>query len=315
MNTLQEIMAPWFREDGSDDLLRLSAQVEWMRRHLYEDYEPAGYRRFDERLADWLLNLEDEDDRKTMFRLLGHLFFVGKRQFEALCRSTFNDAVTRWLLDLHAIPLGGEDAEARLGDAVRTTWFNSVSDSMNLNTFVKTNRLAGHGMRPDWRTLNAFGDRDNIRRHVRDSGIGAIVLLEDFVGSGEQMRNAVRGLREVLPDTPLLVAPLVCCPDGVVEGEHLAKLYDLSFQPTMSLREDTFLLPGAQPEEPALFGELRDLILRIRDRLGEWSDEPFGHHQTGGMVTMFTNCPDNSLPIIHEQNARWNALFPRVRRE
>lgn len=315
MTTLHEIVDPWLREDDSDELIRLRDQVEWLRRHLFDEYEPEQYRRFDERLTDWLLNVDDEADRKSLFKLLGHLFFLGRQQFSALCRGAYSDVIARWLIEEEDIPLDGGELHLRLEEAVASTWFGAVTDSMNLNTFIKANRLAGHDVRAEWRTLERLGDPDAVRKHVADNGVRRIVLLEDFVGSGEQMRSAVVWARAVLPDIPILVVPLICCPEGATNGQLIATRYGIAFEPTLRLREELFLLPDAAPGEPEVFVEVRALIHRVADRLGDWSDEPFGHEQTGAIFAMFTNCPDNTLPIIHQQGARWNALFPRVRRE
>jgi hypothetical protein len=315
MTTLRDIVDPWLRDEDSDELIRLRDQLDWLRRHLFEDYEPEEYRRFDERLTDWLLNVDGEADRKALFRLLGHLFFLAKPQFKALCRGAFNDAIVRWLIEEENIQLDAPDLHQQLEQAVAATWFGAVTDSMNLNSFIKANRLSGHDIRAEWRTLERLGDPEAVRRHVTECGVRRLVLLEDFVGSGEQMRSAVVWARDVLPDIPILVAPLICCPEGAVNGQLIATRYGLAFEPTLRLRDDLFLLPMPVANEPPVFAEVRSLILRIKDRLGKWSSEPFGHEETGAIFAMFTNCPDNTLPIIHEQSASWNALFPRVRRE
>ncbi len=315
MTMLHEIVAPWLRDDDSDDLIHLRDQLDWLRRHLFEEYEPEEYRRFDERLTDWLLNVDDEADRKALFRLLGHLFFLAKPQFKALCRGAYSDAVVRWLIEEESIPLDAPDLNDRIAEAVTRTWFGAVTDSMNLNSFLKANQLSGHDMRAEWRTLERLGDPELVRRHVAEAGVRRLVLLEDFIGSGEQMRSAVVWARDVLPDMPILVAPLICCPAGAVNGQLIANRYGLAFEPTLRLQDDLFLMPDPVPGEPAVFAEVRDLIHRVKHRLGQWSGDPFGHDQTGAIFAMFTNCPDNSLPIIHENGPGWNALFPRVRRE
>lgn len=315
MTTLHDIVSPWLRGDGSDELIRLRDQVEWLRRHLYEEYEPCDDRRFDERLADWLLNVERPEDRKTLFRLLGHLFFVAKPQFKALCRGAFGDIITRWLVDLRGVPLDAPDLQGRIDAAVRHTWFCPLTDSMNINAFLKVNSLQGHDIRGDWRTLETVGDEDALRRHVADKGIEQIVFLEDFVGTGDQMRSTVVWARELFPKLAMLVVPLVCCPEGAENGRLIARRFSIDFEPVLLLRDDLFVLPLAAPGEPPLFGEVRSLVEAVKDRLGDWEDEPFGHGQTGAVFAMFTNCPDNTLPIIHEESDSWRALFPRIRRE
>lgn len=315
MSTLDDIVRPWLLADDGDELINLRDRLMWLRRQLLSEYEPSPVLQFDDRLIRWLENVPDGPDRRAMFRLLDHLFFVAKPQFRALCRGAFNDVVARWLLDQETIDLAVSDLGARLEQAAGQTWFCPVTDSMNINSFLKVNNLHGQDIRADWRSLEALGDSSAIQEHVVKQGIRRIAFLEDFVGSGDQMRSTIIWAREVLPDLPILLAPLICCPEGNVTGRLLAKRYNISFAPTLLIRADQFLLPEAQPLEPELFGEVRTLIQNVKARLGDWIDEPFGHADTGAIFSMFSNCPDNSLPIIHHHGSDWNALFPRVRRE
>ena len=65
--------------------------------------------------------------------------------------------------------------------------------------------------------------------------------------------------------------------------------------------------------------EVRDLIRRVRSNLNEPRRDPdsrryHGYKGTGGIVVLYSNCPNNTLPIIHDETDHWNALFPRIRR-
>lgn len=315
MKTLHDIVAPWLMDADADDLITLRDQLLWLRQHHFDVYEPDSMRDFDDRLVEWLQNVADERDRRAMFGLLAHLFFVAKPQFLALCRSSFHDSVVRWLIDLEGIPVIAPDIGDRLDAATRTTWFCPVTDSMNVNSFLKVNKIVGNDVRGDWRSYELVGDPDRLRKHVEAHGIKRIVLLEDFVGSGDQMSSSVIWARRTLPDMPILLAPLICCPAGMERGRRLATTRNITFAPTLELPEELFLLPDQTSDEPPVFAEVRALTRRVADRLGEWETEPFGHSSTGAIIATFANCPDNTLPIIHEQNPKWNALFPRIRRE
>lgn len=315
MSRLHEIVDGWLLGDDSDDLVVLRDQLIWLQRHLFIEYEPSSFLSFDDRLAQWLENVPDGPDRRTLFRLVGHLFFVAKPQFKALCRGAFNDVIVRWLLDQEDIPLDAADLTRRLEEAVRTTWFCPVTDSMNINSFLKVNNLKGKDVRADWRSFESVADPQELRHHVQGEGISRIVFLEDFVGTGDQMRSTIVWAREALPDLPMLFCPLICCPEGADTGSRLRRRYRIDFAPVLSLRPELFLLPEPQDGEPDLFADVRALIGRIEDHLGDWSEEPFGHGATGAVFSMYSNCPDNTLPIIHEQNESWDALFPRIRRD
>ena len=56
---------------------------------------------------------------------------------------------------------------------------------MRINAFYHLNNISGTSYRPDWLSLAKFGDRKAIADFLAAGGIERIVLLEDFVGSGD----------------------------------------------------------------------------------------------------------------------------------
>ena len=186
---------------------------------------------------------------------------------------------------------------------------------MRINSVLKVNRLEGHDIRGDFRAHATLGDADRIAKYVAQEGIQRLVLLEDFVGSGNQMRSTADWAAMTLPNIQILLVPLICCPDGIVTGQELAAEHsNLIFAPTLVLEKALFLLPKAQQAEPALFPKLRSVVIRLRDRMGRWQRHPFGYEDTGAIIVLYTNCPDNSLALIHDDSDTWEALFPRVQR-
>lgn len=317
MSNLFKLVEPWLMSGNGDDddLIFLRDQLAWLQVELFDEYEPNRYESFDDCLAKWLLNTTDEDAQKSMFRLLGHFFFVGKKQIDALQRSAFSDKITRWLVDILDLNIADPNLDGSIAQAVRSTWFCPVTDSLRINGFLKVNGLNGHNHRPDWRSLEQFGDQDKIRRYVHDQNIKQIVLLEDFIGSGTQMESTVGWAAQTLPGIPILVVPLICCPDGVSRGESLTRQFsNLSFEPCLSLPPELFVSSTAQAGEPSAFSKIRPVIDSVRSRLGDFQSHPYGFGDTGALVTLYSNCPDNTLPLFHSQTDAWHPLFSRIRR-
>ena len=301
--------------DDGDDLIALRDQFAWLQSELFDEYEPNRYESFDDCLAKWLLNISDEDAQKRMFRLLEHLFFVGKKQIDSLHRSAYSDKSVRWLVDTLDLDIAGNNLNALISQAVERTWFCPITDSLRINGFLKVNGLKGHDYRPDWRSLEQFGDPDKIRQFVVDEGIQQIVLIEDFVGSGSQIEGPVCWAAQTFPNIPILLVPLICCPDGVTVGQMIEQdCANLSFAPCLSLRPELFVSSTDQPMEPLAFSEIRPVIESIRNRLGVFKNYPYGFEDTGALVTLYSNCPDNTLPLIHSQTDAWQPLFSRIER-
>jgi hypothetical protein len=315
MNALTKFIAPWLADSDSDDLIALRDHLLWLRKELFDEYEPHRYEAFDDRLVEWLANADVAEDQKSLFRLLNHLFFVGKQQFDSLCRAAFNDQATRWVIDVANLDICDPAITAELKLRMKNTWFCPITDSMRINSFLKLNGMRGHNHRPDWRSLCEFANSQSVIDYIATQKIERIVLLEDFIGSGQQMLETVKWASKTLPTVPILVIPLICCPRGEWVGRALSNRYpNVSFAPALSLKENLFLKRNPVANEPRVFAEVRQIIENVRHRLDGWATESFGYKWTGALVTLFSNCPDNTLPIIHHTGDNWTALFSRIRR-
>lgn len=315
MGALHKLVEPWLLDAESDDILALLKRLAWLEGRLFNEYEPDLVRSFDDRASEWLQNASDKEDRQAMFKLLGHLFFVGKPQFNALCQASYNDDVLRWVVDQEGIPLSAPNLGIILDQEVRRTWFCPVTDSMRINSFLKVNGLTGHDYRPDFRSLATLGDPASIRAYIAQQAIKRLVLLEDFVGSGNQMAATIEWAASILPDIQILLVPLICCPDGSVTGRKLTQKYsNVEFAPTLVVPGPALLLPTPQADEPVDFAAGRQTILRLQARLGKWFRQPFGYEGTGAIVVLYSNCPDNTIAMMHDTGPNWDPLFPRVDR-
>lgn len=315
MSELFNHVQPWLLDHNTDDLIALRDHLLWMQKELFDEYEPNRYESFDDRVAAWLKNLNDSEDQKSFFRLLRHIFFVGKQQFDSLCRSAYHDVSTRWLIDVIGADIRDPKLGEKLEEEFRRTWFCPITDSMRINAFLKLNDLPGHDHRPDWRSLKEFAEPGLVRSYVAAEGIRYVVLLEDFVGGGSQIKETVEWAAQILPQVQFLVIPLICCPGGVQTGANISAAYaNVTFLPMLTLRPNLFLTQVASPDEPKVFSEVRAIIAKNKARLGIWEHHPFGYDKTGALVALYTNCPDNTLPIVHHRGPDWAPLFTRVRR-
>jgi hypothetical protein len=198
-----------------------------------------------------------------------------------------------------------EDVEA----AINKTWICPITDSLRINSFLKVNRMMGHEKRPDWRSLTTFGDVRKIKNYIVDNGIERIALLEDFVGTGTQSKEVVEFCSREFCETEILICPLIICPAGDECFSGLEERHpNLTYRPVLLLPSSVFLRRAAMADEPHGFGRLRHLISTYEGRMSA----PFGYKDTGALVTLFSNCPDNTVSLFRDDSAHWNALFSRV---
>jgi hypothetical protein len=335
-NPIEKKVSPWDFRDALDIITRkplvnypsINLQIQFLEKWLFNDYEPCKEPspEFITRLVQWLDNLkENEEDQKKLFRLIPRLFFVGRQEFDTLYRAAFNGPIARWLIDQNGIYLDDPAANTTLHRAAKSAWFCPITDSMRINGFYHVNKISGRDYRPDWRSLAKFGSRAKICGYIRSEGIRSIVLIEDFVGSGSQMMKAVEFAANLPGNIPVLILPLIVCPGGAECGASVAKKYrtHVSFSSVITLRKNVFVNVTPNDGEDELFPAIRDLVERTYERVSgrKWPPDdyfkpygPFGFSDTGGLFVSYSNCPDNTLPIVHHSSATWHPLFPRATR-
>lgn len=307
-------------------------QLEFLAHYLFASYEPAinpNYPEFLDRLNNWLENTDDKNYQRALFQLVPHLIYIGYNEFNNLYRTALNSNVAKWLIDKENIQLNDLDAHVKIVSALKQTWFCPFTDSMRINAFYHINNIhSGFDFRPDWRSLKKFGDETKISNYISSNGIKYLVLLEDFVGTGSQISKAAIYAKNF--GVPVLVLPLIVCPLGVQTGEAIQAAHSsVSFSFVVKLPDNTFIGQNPSSSEATLNERTRDLYDKIRTLVislhetvcGEkiWPHSskpygPFGFGETGGTIVMYSNCPDNTLPIIHHKYDTWRPLFPRSTR-
>lgn len=294
-----------------------------LEKRIYSTYEPSQPPKigFWKRLEKWIDNVSlSEVEQKLLFNSITDLFYIGPKEFEELYRIAYHSQIGRWLIDEMELKIDGDDIAEVLLQATKETWFCPISDSMRINSFYHVNQIpASHDYRPDWRSMFKFADEQKIRDYCTKNKIKRIILLEDFVGGGSQMADAVQFAANLSDIVSILVVPLVICPKGLEKIKEIEGDCDVTFSPVLSLNENCFISKNVAVDEKTSITELRQFVY---DRYllvsngqpkapGVKPYGPLGYYDTGGMIVMYTNTPDNTLPIIHWNSEKWEPLFPR----
>jgi hypothetical protein len=247
----------------------------------------------------------------------------------SLYRSAFHGHISRWLFEQGGMDFSNTYAQRQqaLRRAVRETWFCPVTDSMDIAQFLHVNELSGEQQRPPWRVLKDFGARRKIRDHCDKYNYKRVVLLEDFVGSGTQAAGPlIFAAQELGPSMQILFVPLIASEAGVDRLVKVARL-----QRTLTV-EPLFVIPraaqvhaipvdeGGLPEHQ-LWRQFRRVVERTFPSVMNPAPpatkplkQAFGFGKLGMLLVLYTNCPNNTLPLIWHSNESWQALFPRVSR-
>jgi hypothetical protein len=302
-SAISEKVQRWSAEEQGDvDFNALYALIEFLASRRFNEYSPTfgPHPNFRSRLASWLDNSISDEEQKLLFRLIPYVFFMGRDEIAALQRSTFRIPIIRWIIEQAGLRFDDRDLNAKLTAEIQQTWF----------------------CRPDWRSYAAIhsGDSTELLAYITSGRYKRVVLTEDLVASGSQMSD-LEPLFSHLPATlPILLAPLIVCPKGVETGNAIAGRHpQITFSPGMPLPDNAFVSSTRVPGEPDFFAEIRALAVRIHsvvcDNLTPPPNAvpygPFGFRGTGAMIVMYSNTPDNTLPLIHHRSNSWKPLFPR----
>lgn len=322
------------REWGDRESRETNLRLQYLEKRLFSTYECSlpPHTEFWARMAKWIENANgDRALEIDLFNSINQIFYIGPDEFNELYRRAYNGPIARWFIEKTKIDFSNiHKAKQALIAEVKHTWFCPISDSLRINHFYHLNRIPVTAeLRPDWRTLQALGDEAKIIKYIRHKQIRHIILLEDFVGGGSQARDALIFACKFSRYVSILFVPLLICPSGLQFLKQLAVSHGFDISPVLPLSNEIFVQSVAQSGESPEMARLRDLASKTYLSVtngqppGELDSNntpkkpyhPLGWHETGGLVVMYTNTPDNTLPMFHWHSLSWNPIFPRHSRE
>jgi hypothetical protein len=329
-DAIEKLINTW----GDNHLHTINLRIAHLEEWLFKTYEPDKFNNGDfwTRLERWLDNVTTDADKQLLFRLVVELLYLGPIEFEELYRCAYQGPIARWLIDRCQIDVFDNNAQDKIRIAASETWFCPVTDSFRVNAFFHVNNLAaGANLRPDWHSVLKLGDTYKLNNYCTKHKIKRLVLLEDFVGGGDQSLTTVRFAATHVHDLEVLFAPLVVCPAGSENARKLElelcmrRANSLRYDPVMALPEDAFLTKNQSPyvEPNAFINSLRALIQSSYSTVSgglmpgaSKPYDPFGYpanKPTGGLLVMYSNTPDNTLPLVHwcPPGNAWSPIFPR----
>ncbi len=289
--------------------------LKYKEKNFFRQFSPTAgpaHPGFWDRLESWLENVDDEKDRKALFEFTLNIHFITSDDFKQLFLSAFSGPIKRWIIDLHDIAFD-QQLKVNLNlQLYEHTWYGSVTD-MNIGDFYRINSISGADVRPDFNTLIKLGDSKKIDKYISDNNIVQIVSVEDFIGSGSQFIKILRRAPKCFVNIPILFVPLLICSNGLNEiSNFLGNRRNWSVEPIIVIDDDDRLTTGTdlsgKPLESRIISIAQEFSHRTKGAVvEEWV---YGHENTGTLIVLHSNTPDNTLPFIWYTN-NWNALFPR----
>ena len=331
---------------GTSKYTQIANQLEYFAKTEWKKYVPTWASQqyshdYMHRLAGWIGNLDDDDERKILFEYAARIAYFTDEDFFSLYNSAYHGPISRWVIDQARLKFNDPNYVQQFRSEMQKTWFCPVTDSMLINEFYKVNGIQNAGERFQFDTLATLGaNQQNIlevNKQMQSKGLARLVLLEDFVGSGSQVTPgiewALNHLKINSQPVPTLFAPLIVCSKGATDLRHACHRISasspglFSFCPILELTSADALGPGrdlaatsSDPLLPKIEALAKSTFPRVAGKTLVPSNEapygPFGFADIGCSIVHRLNAPDNSLPLIHHKpkTGTWKPLFPRIAR-
>jgi hypothetical protein len=250
----------------------------------------AGYRHSvsEERIRGWLQQF-GEPDQDLAARVLDCVDFFTHDQIVGAFRAVLNG------LD------GWNRSESQRHGRWRFVAYSASAgesgDTM-LQKFRHANNLAGA----------QYNELFIYKSEVMSEGLGredTVVLIDDFVGSGDQACDSwSRGFGEILAEVGRVYLVVVAACERAVS--RVATETGLEIVPHVQLRDRDNVFSTRCRE----FNQSEKDVLLGYCKRADWRN-PRGKGDCGLLVVFAHSCPNNTIPVLHASNRRWEGLFRR----
>ena len=256
-----------------------------------------------ERLLDYLRQFGDEYRQRLVFRLLNGVRFFGIAETRALVREAYK--------------ILADDMSERFGygkwntSQICVSYVGSSGKSSNAmgRTFTRDNPLT---------VAHHFTSPRNLRQRA-ESGVTDVVIVDDFIGSGDTLITELPRLTKMLGTNQVLHLFVLC---GLESGVTRVKQRAVEMLGARSVRIDVLSVIPEYPwpfeEQTNLFTsvemaqEAHSLVQEFGRRLE--AKTPLGYGKRCALVVFSDTIPNNAPPILRKTVSgkfTFNALFPR----
>jgi hypothetical protein len=132
-----------------------------------------------------------------------------------------------------------------------------------------------------------------------------VVLIDDFSGTGDQACEAWEAwFSELFPNSPRIILMLVAATDKAISRIRATTNMQPVCHTVFTARQSVFDSKCKWFSESEKKHILKYCMIADKQL-------PLGKGNAALLVSFYHNCPNNSLPILHVDKAKWRGLFPR----
>lgn len=254
----------------------------------------------------WLTQFGPPKSQRLMFQLLTKLQFVSNTQVREWLRAS--QAIVDRELAQQLPDRFGPGRERRSDILVVRVGGPAKSGAVFSKLYADENSIY----------IKNVIDADRLIERLEDPEAGkvsALVIVDDFVGSGQSLADSVRDLATSLPTPglPIFVVALLGFETGRVTIEKSLKAVlnpvTVHFCHPLSDEDRAFAPTSRAFDDPTSREEARTNAAEIGARIV--TRNPLGWHDGQALIVFESHVPNNSLPILWAEGKNWRPLFPR----
>ena len=266
----------------------------------------------EERVRAWIEQVESIDDQRLLFTMLTHVRFIGLEDAQQMF-----EGAHAWMRRKLPVPVKRRRSERRSDIFVSYVDGAGKSGAECARIYARVNEIVLQNVIAPQEIQSRFEDVD-------EGNFVGLVIVDDFIGTGDTLEGGLGQLSvcfdrfEIGAKHPLLVVALC----GTVEGESRVRSHIGQSMTNADLYLCDLLGPQhyAFHENNCIWQSLTEMDLArtlVTDLGGRIQPRnPLGYNSQGLLLTLWRNCPNNSLPILHSEGKRstpWVPLFQRIR--
>ena len=264
-------------------------------------------------IRQWLAQVESNEERRLLFKLLQNVRFVGEPEV----REKWTQAHRR-IRD--KLPPFTRRSRAAQREDILVTYADGPgkSGAYYAGLYAAVNEISTELVVEPSSVVDRIVAAD-------EGSIRGVVVVDDMLGTGQNLVDKlmlrVDGFREaeIGVTIPLLVVVL----NGTPEGEARVRAYLGRELQNAGLEVCELLAPNSFAFGPSqgFWGsevekqQARALVIQLGIQVQR--QRPLGYGDQGLLLTFARNCPDNTLPILHSTGRgerKWRPIFPRTKR-
>jgi hypothetical protein len=264
---------------------------------------------------EWLKRFADQE-RETAAMLLDEVLFVGADEFKRGMTALLTQVMSErekgrpvaiyaerevdWEADAIAPIFSDARTGKAMGDGPPPILFDPKEPEVGSEGLIATLITSFQRLHQD-DVLNHPGPE-----LMRDKRVGPIVILTDFIGSGQRVHEMLEAFRAVASlrswKSYGYVRFYVVAYSGTEEG--------ISLVSSNRLRPKVVTSAGCPILRSAIQRNARAAVYALCEKYPPGNYYPFGYRDSGALIAFEHGVPDNAPPILHEGWGSWGPLFP-----